>query len=82
MLCKVMKPPQVRRLNYGVFPDLSLNNLPGLLSFAVYHLLKNPDAMAKLQAEIDDVIGDQRLQVSDLGKLPYLTGEALARVDQ
>jgi hypothetical protein len=30
--------------------------------------------MAKLRAEVDDVLGNQPLQVSDLGKLPYLTG--------
>jgi hypothetical protein len=46
----------------------------GMLSFALYNLLKHPEAMAKLRAEVDEVLGDHPLQVSDLGKLPYLTG--------
>jgi hypothetical protein len=45
-----------------------------MLSFALYNLLKHPEAMAKLRAEVDEVLGDQPLQVSDLGKFPYLTG--------
>ena len=30
--------------------------------------------MAKLRDEIDEVIGEEPLQVSHLGKLPYLNG--------
>lgn len=32
--------------------------------------------MRKLQAEIDDLIGDHDVQVDDLNKLPYLTGRS------
>ena len=45
-----------------------------MLSFALYNLLKNPDSMAKLRDEIDNVIGEEPLNVSHLGKLPYLNG--------
>jgi len=45
-----------------------------MLSFALYNLLKNPDSMAKLRAEVDDIIGDKPLQVDHLSKLPYLAG--------
>lgn len=40
----------------------------------MYYLIKSPEAMRKAQAEVDDLLGDQQLQVEDLHKLPYLTG--------
>ena len=46
----------------------------GTLSFATYYLLKNPRALSKLQAEIDEVIGDNPPQYEDLSKMPYLQG--------
>jgi cytochrome P450/NADPH-cytochrome P450 reductase len=46
-----------------------------MLSFATYNLAKNPEALAKLRAEIDEVIGDQPIQLSDLGKMPYTVGK-------
>ncbi|KAG6115628.1 hypothetical protein E4U14_000756 [Claviceps sp. LM454 group G7] len=45
----------------------------GLLSFAFYHLLKNPDTYKKLQQEIDEVIGRSPIRVEHLSKLPYLS---------
>ncbi|RGP76777.1 bifunctional p-450:nadph-p450 reductase [Fusarium longipes] len=45
----------------------------GTLSFAMYHLLKNPDAYNKLQKEIDEVIGRNPVTVEHLTKLPYLS---------
>lgn len=39
----------------------------------VHNLMKSPDAMAKLRAEVDDVLGDHPVQLSDLPNLPYLT---------
>ncbi|KAJ8488103.1 hypothetical protein ONZ45_g14089 [Pleurotus djamor] len=44
----------------------------GTLAFVVYYLLKNPEAMRKLRAEIDTVVGDRPIQYEDLSKLPYL----------
>ncbi|KAJ7626813.1 cytochrome P450 [Roridomyces roridus] len=45
----------------------------GMMTFMVYYLLKNPDEMRKLQAEIDDVLGGRAVQYEDFGKLAYLT---------
>ncbi|KAF2272549.1 bifunctional P-450/NADPH-P450 reductase [Westerdykella ornata] len=44
----------------------------GLLSFAFYYLLKNPDAYDKAQQEVDNVIGKDPINVDHLSKLPYL----------
>ncbi|EJU05216.1 cytochrome P450 [Dacryopinax primogenitus] len=43
----------------------------GLLSFALYHLLSNPQAYAALQKEVDTVLSDNPLTVDHLSKLPY-----------
>ena len=43
----------------------------GLLSFATHLLLKHPQVMAQLSAEIDAVVGDQPLQVDHLAQLRY-----------
>lgn len=45
-----------------------------MLSFTVYFLLKNPDALRKLREEIDTRIGDRPMTVQDVNKLPYLLG--------
>lgn len=34
--------------------------------------------MRKAQAEVDNVLGDQQLQMEDLNSFPYLTGNILA----
>ncbi|KAK0486339.1 fatty acid hydroxylase [Armillaria novae-zelandiae] len=44
----------------------------GMLTFTIYFLLKNPDKMRKLRAEIDEILGGRPLEVGDLDKLPYL----------
>jgi cytochrome P450 / NADPH-cytochrome P450 reductase len=44
----------------------------GLLSFAFYQLLKNPECYRKAQEEVDHVIGTGTIQVDHLAKLPYL----------
>ncbi|KAI0329045.1 bifunctional P-450/NADPH-P450 reductase [Cubamyces sp. BRFM 1775] len=44
----------------------------GMLTFTVYYLLKNPEAMRKLREEIDTQIGDRPMSTRDVNKLPYL----------
>lgn len=44
------------------------------MTFMIYHLLKHPEAMRKLRAEIDEVLGGRPVQVEDFSKMPYLTG--------
>ncbi len=46
-----------------------------MLTFTIYFLLKNPDKMRKLRAEIDEVLGGRPLEVEDFDKLPYLVGK-------
>ena len=45
-----------------------------MLSFCVYFLVRHPEVMRKAQAEVDELLGDQQIQVEDLCKFPYLTG--------
>ncbi|KAF7367847.1 Fatty acid hydroxylase [Mycena sanguinolenta] len=45
----------------------------GMLTFAVYHLLRTPSALRKVREEIDRVIGDRPANADDLSNLPYLT---------
>lgn len=45
-----------------------------MLSFMVYYLLKNPEALRKLRAEVDTVLGSRPAQVEDFSKMPYLNG--------
>ncbi|KAF2210029.1 hypothetical protein CERZMDRAFT_69591 [Cercospora zeae-maydis SCOH1-5] len=49
----------------------------GLLSFTIYYLLKNPEALHKAQQEIDTVIGSAPVEFKHLSKLPYI--EAVLR---
>lgn len=45
-----------------------------MMSFMVYYLLKNPETMRKLRAQIDEVIGVRPVQYEDFANLPYLIG--------
>ncbi|KAJ7277919.1 fatty acid hydroxylase [Mycena rebaudengoi] len=45
----------------------------GMMTFMVYYLLKNPEALRKLRTEVDEVLGDRPVQYEDFGKLKYLT---------
>lgn len=40
----------------------------------VYFLLKNPETLRKLRAQIDEVLGEREVQYEDFAKLPYLIG--------
>ncbi|GKU07217.1 hypothetical protein FLAG1_08257 [Fusarium langsethiae] len=67
----------------GMSDDLIIQNLitfliaghettSGLLSFAFYYLLENPRVLEKARAEVDEVVGDQSLNVDHLTKMPYV----------
>jgi cytochrome P450/NADPH-cytochrome P450 reductase len=43
----------------------------GLLSFLLYHLIRNQSAYTKLQSEIDTVLGTGAMTPNHLDKLPY-----------
>jgi len=45
----------------------------GLLSFAFYYLLRNPEVYQKAQQEVDSVIGKASVTVDHMSKVPYLT---------
>nr|Q9Y8G7.1 RecName: Full=Bifunctional cytochrome P450/NADPH--P450 reductase; AltName: Full=Cytochrome P450foxy; AltName: Full=Fatty acid omega-hydroxylase; AltName: Full=P450foxy; Includes: RecName: Full=Cytochrome P450 505; Includes: RecName: Full=NADPH--cytochrome P450 reductase [Fusarium oxysporum]BAA82526.1 fatty acid omega-hydroxylase (P450foxy) [Fusarium oxysporum] len=45
----------------------------GTLSFAMYQLLKNPEAYSKVQKEVDEVVGRGPVLVEHLTKLPYIS---------
>ncbi|KAJ7470037.1 cytochrome P450 [Mycena galericulata] len=49
----------------------STNSSASMLTFTVYHLLKTPEALRKLHAEIDTVLGDRSAQAEDFSKMPY-----------
>ncbi|PHH85154.1 hypothetical protein CDD83_829 [Cordyceps sp. RAO-2017] len=44
----------------------------GMLSFAFYYLLKNPNAYQKAQQEVDRVIGREKVTIEHVSKLPYI----------
>ena len=51
--------------------------MPGLLTFTLYYLCKNPEAMRKVREEVDEVLGDQPIHVEDISKLKYISGRPL-----
>lgn len=44
----------------------------GLLSFALYFLLKHPEIWLKAQAMVDEVVGDEKPSFEHLARLPYI----------
>ncbi|KAF7628789.1 putative P450 family fatty acid hydroxylase [Aspergillus flavus] len=42
------------------------------LTFLFYYLLKNPHAYQRAQEEVDTVVGQRKIIVEDLSKLPYI----------
>jgi cytochrome P450 / NADPH-cytochrome P450 reductase len=44
----------------------------GMLSFAFFQLLKHPEAYAKAQKEVDDVVGTGPVKLEHMAKLPYI----------
>ncbi len=49
----------------------------GLLSFASYYLLKNPETLQKAQQEVDRIVGKGPVKFEHMSKLPYI--EAVLR---
>ncbi|KAI1636231.1 cytochrome P450 [Biscogniauxia mediterranea] len=45
----------------------------GTLSFALYELIKNPEAYRKAQQEVDEVVGKGPITVEHLSKVPYIS---------
>ncbi|OTA94897.1 hypothetical protein M434DRAFT_394262 [Hypoxylon sp. CO27-5] len=44
----------------------------GLLSFLIYHLIRNPEAYAKVQEEVDRVLEGGVMTIDHLNSLPYI----------
>jgi len=42
-----------------------------MLTFLTYEVLKRPDVLRKLRAEIDEVLGDRHITLDDISKMPY-----------
>ncbi|KIP12117.1 hypothetical protein PHLGIDRAFT_98480 [Phlebiopsis gigantea 11061_1 CR5-6] len=49
----------------------------GMLTFCLYHLIRQPEAMRKAHEEVDEILGDQQIQLTDVPKLKYI--EAVMR---
>ena len=47
----------------------------GMLSFAMAHILKNPEVYAKVQHEVDSVLGKEPIRFEHLSKLTYINGK-------
>ncbi|KAJ5819055.1 NADPH cytochrome P450 [Penicillium riverlandense] len=57
---------------------VTASSTAGLMSFALYYLLMNPDKIIQARQELDQVLGPgAKITVEDLAKLPYL--EAVIR---
>ncbi|KZV89028.1 cytochrome P450 [Exidia glandulosa HHB12029] len=44
----------------------------GFLSFVMYFVIAHPEVYAKLRAEVDSVLGQERMRPEHLGRLPYM----------
>lgn len=56
----------------GTFLAAGYETTASTLSFFYYHLCDNPDKLDRLQAEVDQVLGDKVITVDMLPKLVYL----------
>ena len=59
-----------------VVSPISLQNSisVGTLTFALYHIVKNPEVLRKLREEVDEVLGDETITQNDMGRLKYNLG--------
>ncbi|KAJ3553744.1 hypothetical protein NM688_g3453 [Phlebia brevispora] len=60
------------RYNLLTFLIAGHETTSGLLTFCLYYIMKNPEAMRKAREEVDEVLGDQTIQIGDLNKLKYI----------
>ncbi|KAL2283798.1 hypothetical protein FJTKL_09583 [Diaporthe vaccinii] len=44
----------------------------GMLSFATFYLLENPETLHKLQDEVDSVVGEDSITLQHIQKMPYM----------
>lgn len=44
----------------------------------MYYLIKNPEATRKAHEEVDETLGDQEIQLTDVSKLKYIDGKKFA----
>ncbi|EMD34573.1 hypothetical protein CERSUDRAFT_158100 [Gelatoporia subvermispora B] len=65
-------PEQTIKHNLVTFFVAGHETTSGMLTFAMYHLIKNPETIRKLREEIDEMIGDRVVSIKDVNKLPYL----------
>ncbi|KAH9891870.1 cytochrome P450 [Cubamyces lactineus] len=70
-----------KTIQYNLLTFLIAGNetTSGMLVFAIYYLLKNPEAMQKLRDEIDTTLGGRRFTTQDLNSMPYLIGKSVMR---
>ncbi|KAJ6560628.1 fatty acid hydroxylase [Mycena vulgaris] len=59
--------------NFFTFMVAGRETSSGMLTFTVYYLLKTPEALRKLRAEVGEVLGDRPAQADDLSRMPYLS---------
>ncbi|KAH9899295.1 fatty acid hydroxylase [Cubamyces lactineus] len=59
------------RMNLLTFLVAGHETTSGLLTFTLYYLCKNPEAMRKLREEVDDVLGEEPIQLEHISKLKY-----------
>ncbi|KAF8998906.1 cytochrome P450 oxidoreductase OrdA-like protein [Hymenopellis radicata] len=76
-LLNVMLSGRDPKTGEGLSEETICNNVShetssGMLSFTVYRLLKYPEVMRKVRAEVDEVLQGRRIEVEDFDKLPYL----------
>ena len=45
--------------------------LPAMITFLTYQLLKSPDVLLKLRAEIEEVLEDRPITLDDIPRMPY-----------
>ena len=48
-----------------------------MLTFTLYYLCKNPEAMRKATEEVDEILGDEPIRLEHIGKLKYISGAHL-----
>ncbi|TAQ85754.1 hypothetical protein B7494_g5932 [Chlorociboria aeruginascens] len=60
------------RFNMITFLVAGHETTSGTLSFCYYNLLKNPEKLHKAQQEVDEVVGNDVLQIEHLPKLTYI----------